>query len=159
MTIANPDVDYVKDRLELRSIYVNSSPLARLRIIRKRLTNTEIGATRLITIVSGVEALARSLVVHAKTKHGSKIEPIYQSHKDRNADVLVEDVLNAYKQKSPSEYFSEDTWPLFREAVSFRNLIVHECTFLGQDKYPSLIQAAEEVLEALVVVCGLEEPR
>ena len=156
MALANPNINYEAERLKLRSIYVNSSPQSRLKVIRQRLAQPETGPTRLVTIVSGVEALARSLVINAKAKSASEIKTAYSSYRDYGPDVLVEHTLKAYGKKAPSEFFSEDTWPLFREAVNFRNLIVHECTYLGQDKYPSLIQAATEVLQTLAIIGGLD---
>jgi hypothetical protein len=35
-------------------------------------------------------------------------------------------------------------------------LIVHECTFIGQDRHPHLIAATEAVLRGLIELAGLE---
>ena len=63
MTIAKNDINYIEERLKLRQIYESVSPRQRLGVIRKRLLEDEIGATKLITVVSAVEGLARCLVV------------------------------------------------------------------------------------------------
>ena len=156
MAIARPDIDYVKERLELRSIYVTSSPRQRLGVIRQRLAQPEIGATRLITAVSSVEALARSLVVHTKTTDQALLEQVYSAHRDRDPESLVAEYLKLSGLLAPRDHFTEDTWPLFREAINFRNQVVHECTYLGQDKYPTLIEATLEVLHELSRIANLE---
>jgi hypothetical protein len=156
MAIKNPEVDYVAERLKVRSIYIHLHPKHRLHIIRQRLEQSEIGPTRLVTVVSAVEGISRSLIVYEKAKSHDETEQAYASCKDRTADVLVQDVLKNYQLADAAKYFLEDTWPLFREAVNYRNLIVHECTFLGQDKYPSLIQATNDVFDTLVRIGGLD---
>lgn len=155
MATARPDIDYVAERLRLRKIYVTSLPHQRLGVIRKRLAQPEIGATRLVTAISAVEALARSLVVHAKAMDPSLIERTYSAHRDSDPESLVAEFLKLHGCREPREHFTQDTWPLFREAINFRNQVIHECTYLGQDKYPSLIEATLEVLEELVRVAKL----
>lgn len=85
MARSNPEVNYVAERLKLRSIYVNSTPRARLGVIRQclALAEAEIGPTRLVTVVSAVEAFARSIVVHSKAKVSSDIESVYTTFRDR----------------------------------------------------------------------------
>lgn len=155
MATARNDIDYVAERLRLRRIYVNSSPGQRLGVIRKRLMHPEIGPTRLVTVVSAVEALARAMVVHAKSPGKSSLDKIYSAHRDKDPEALVTEYLKISRSADPKEHFSGDTWPLFREAINYRNQVVHECTYLGQDKYPSLIEATLDVLEELVLLGGL----
>jgi hypothetical protein len=157
MAQANPTVKYETERVKLRAIYVKSPPRQRLGVIRQRLSHPEIGATKLVTAISAVEALARSIVVHSTKKSDSEIDRIYSKVRNRSPEDLVQDVLSIFQECIASAYFQEDTWMLFHEAVSFRNQVVHECTYLGQDKYPSLIAAALEVLEALVTIGKLDD--
>jgi hypothetical protein len=154
----NPIVDYVDDLRKLRDIYVANPPKARFISIQKLLARNTDGIEKLITAVSGVEALARSMVVHWQSK-GKDIENTYDIYKHKTPVQLIEEVFNIYKKVTPESYFTEDTWPLFKYAIEFRNLVVHECTFLGQDKFPSLISATEEVLSALADIgCLLIRP-
>lgn len=132
-------------------------PQARLNVILERLAHPEIGPTRIVTVVSAVEALARSLVVHARTMTDAEIDSVYHEYRFKDPKALVEKVLIQHGHGDPSVYFVGDTWPLFGHAVNFRNLVVHECTFIGQDKYPSLIEASEEVLSALIKLGGLDD--
>ena len=150
MVKANPTVDYGEELTTLREVYISAFSQARLNIIHKKLECAEIGASRLVTIVSGVEALARSLVVHHKAQPKNEIGTIYKKYRLEKPEELVKLILKFNGHSTPSNYYKEDTWVLFKYAVEFRNLIVHECTFLGQDKYPSLIAACEEVLDSLI---------
>lgn len=68
---------------------------------------------------------------------------------------LVEDALRLYGSDSAIDLYGEETWQLFELAHRYRNLVVHECTYLGQDKYPVLIAASEQVLQGLVIAGGL----
>jgi hypothetical protein len=63
MTRLNPQVDYAAELQSLRDTYVCGPPQARLTTIRQRLDRDDSGAARLVTAVSAVEALARSLAM------------------------------------------------------------------------------------------------
>ena len=155
MSIVNPTIDYVAELHRLRETYATVPPQSRYNVILKRLEAEEIGPTRLITVVSAVEALARSIVVHRHRPNNTEALRVYAVQKDKAATTLIEEVLKSYGMGPASTHFSEDTWPLFRHAVNYRNLVVHECTYLGQDKYPSLISASYEVLDELASISGL----
>lgn len=151
-------IDELREELEqLRKTYATSRPAARLGVICQRLgrAEAEIGPTRLVTVVSAVEALARSLVVHAPGRAASTSHFRYQQVRLKAPLELVEDVLRLYGSAPAVERYGGETWQLFELAHRCRNLVVHECTCLGQDKYQALIAASERVLEELVVVGGL----
>jgi hypothetical protein len=151
-------VDELREELEqLRKTYAASRPAARLGVIRQRLARAEreIGATRLVTVVSAVEALARSLVVHAPGRPASTSHFRYQQVRRKAPLELVEEALRLHGAVPPVEQYGDETWQLFELAHDCRNLVVHECTSLGQDKYPALIAAAGRVLDGLVVAGGL----
>lgn len=159
MATANPQIDYVAELLSVTKTYRAVSPQARYNTIRQRLDQAEIGATKLVSIVSAVEGLARSVAVHNKAPNESSVVSLYASYCSRAPTTLVEEVFKFYRAGSPSTYFKDDTWPLFRHAVNYRNLVVHECTYLGQDKYPSLIDASFGVLESVATLAGLRAQR
>ncbi|WP_427914590.1 hypothetical protein ACPWT1_06655 [Ramlibacter sp. MMS24-I3-19] len=151
-------LDELRDELDqLRRTYAMSKPSARLAAIRQRLSRAEgeSGPTRLITTVSAVEALARSLVVHAPGRPPATAHFRYQQVRNKQPLDLVEEALRLHGGKLPAEQVGTQAWELFELAVQARNLVVHECTTLGQDKYPPMVGAAERVLEAMVEVAGL----
>lgn len=142
---------------ELQRAYAMATPAARLRVIRQRLASAhnEIGSTRLVTLVSAVEALARSLVVHAPGRPASTADMRHRQFRTTGPVELVEEVLRLHGAKPPLQAFERETWELFEVAARYRDLIVHECTYVGQDRHPYLISAAEAVLRGMIELVGL----
>lgn len=143
---------------ELQRAYAMATPAARLRVIKQRLASAhgELGSTRLVTVVSAVEALARSLVVHSAGRPASTAEMRHRQFRATGPVELVEEVLRLRGAGRPLEHFGRDTWELFEVAARYRDLIVHECTYVGPDRHPYLVAAAESVLRGLIEVAGLE---
>lgn len=142
---------------QLRRVYAQSKPAARLAAIRLRLASAkdDPGPTHLITSVSAVEALARSLVVHAPGRPASTAHFRYQQVRQQTASELVEEALRLHGARPAAQTFGEDTWRLFDLAYQYRDLVVHECTFPGRDKSQPLIAACERILDGMVSAAGL----
>lgn len=81
MSSANPTVEYASELLQLRKTYAAVPPQSRYNVILKRLEAEEIGPTRLVTIVSGVEALARSIIVHKDRQNKTEVLLVYTAQK------------------------------------------------------------------------------
>jgi len=128
---------------------VCATPRQRLSKIRQRLDDQDFDPARLVTIVSGVEAFARSLLINHLSKSKRDIEISYEVYKHKSPEFLVEKYLKERGQTDPSVFLKEDNWTLFKYAVEYRNMIVHECTFVGMDISPSLINACQEILDTL----------
>lgn len=158
MVRAVPGVDYVAELLLIRDNYVSATPRQRLSVIRQRLADHHFGPNRLVTSVSAVEALSRSLAMHEKAAARAQLKSLYGKYKDRDPKTLVREYLKARGVTDPTSFFGEDTWRLFGYAVEYRNLMTHECTYLGLDKFPSLIDACEEVLKGLAKLGRVREP-
>jgi hypothetical protein len=143
---------------ELQRVYAIATPAARLRVIKQRLASAhgEMGSTRLVTVISAVEALARSLVVHASGRPSSTAEMRHRQFLNTGPIELVEEVLRLRGAARGVLHFEHEQWELFEVAVRYRDLIVHECTFIGQDRHPHLIAATEAVLRGLIELAGLE---
>jgi hypothetical protein len=146
---------------ELQRAYAMATPAARFRVIKQRLASVhgEMGSTRLVTMVSAVEALARSLVVHSLGRPLHTAEMRHRQVRDTGPVDLVEEVLRLRGAGGAGAHFESDAWELFLTAVRYRDLIVHECTLVGQDRLGALISAADTVLRGLVELAGLEGPR
>lgn len=143
---------------ELLRAYATATPAARLRVIKQRLASAhgEMGSTRLVTVVSAVEALARSLVVHASGRPASTAEMRHRQYRGNSPVELVEEVLRLRGAERSAQHFGRESWELFEVATLYRDLIVHECTYVGQDRHPHLIAASEAVLRGLIELSGLE---
>jgi hypothetical protein len=142
-------LDYLSELLKLREDYVSGAPWQRLAVIRLRLKDQHIGPNRLVTSVSAVEALARSLVIHHLAKSREDLKRLYPRYRDRSPKTLVKEYISLRGKSDPESVFGDEQWRLFGFACEYRNLLAHECTYLGQDKFPALILACETVLEKL----------
>jgi len=150
MVLAADGIDYVADLVMLRERYVSATPGQRLSIIHQRLEDHHFGANRLVTSVSAVEGLARTLAMHEHASSKAGLGLLYPKYRYRKPEGLVREYFVAKGISDPAAHLQEDTWRLFGYAVQYRNLLAHECTYLGLQKFPSLIEACEEVLAALV---------
>jgi hypothetical protein len=149
------ELDYIAELEQIRSTYICSLPRQRLHVISQRLENPTHGPNLLVTYVSAVEALARSLAMNGKARTKAELKALYGKYRDREAKSLVTEYLSSQGKTNPADVFGSDTWRKFGYAVSYRNMLVHECTYLGQDKYPHLIEACKVVLDNLAGLAGL----
>ena len=143
---------------ELHRAYATATPAARLRAIKQRLASVhgEMASTRLVTVVAAVEALARSLVVHSNGRPSSTAEMRHRQFRETGPRGLVEEVLRLRGGDDAARHFEAGTWEIFHDAVRYRDLIVHECTSIGQDRLDDLLPAANAVLRGLIEIAGLE---
>ena len=143
---------------ELQRAYAIATPAARLRTIRQRLASAhgEMGPTRLVTIVGAVEALSRSLIVHSAGRPPSTAEMRHRQFRDTGAVELVEEVLRLRAAPGAAAQFGPEVWARFQAALRYRDLIVHECTYVGRDAHAELITAATTVLRGLIELAGLD---
>lgn len=131
MARAVPHLDYVGELKSIRDNYVAATPRQCLSIIRQRLENHHFGANRLVTSVSAVEALARSLLMHARSTTRDELLVSYLQFKNRSPKSLVKEYLETRRVTDIPAFLDEDSWTLFGYAVDYRNMLAHECTILG----------------------------
>ena len=143
-------------RAGLRETYVASSPRQRLKVALDRLRNPSHEPNLLITRVSAVEALARSLLVHHLAAGGEAIEKVYARYRLIGPEALLESYLSASNLPPAPQYFGEGCWEQFQHAVQYRNLLVHECTYLHPDVSGPLVEACRGVLLRLAEAAGLQ---
>jgi hypothetical protein len=158
MAFAAHGIDYEAELATIRATYVCATPRQRLAIIRQRLSDHHFGPNRLVTAVSAVEAFARTLAMHANFGTKDELSGNYTKYSHRKPGVLIREYLAAKGIADAKAFFGEDTWQLFGYAVKYRNLLAHECTYLGMDKFPSLIDACEEILSVLAKLGCVREP-
>jgi hypothetical protein len=144
-----PDIDYVARLQSLRDSYVVAYPRQRLHVIRQRLDDHHFGPNRLVTSVSAVEAYARCLALRLRAKSREDLKKVYPKYRDKGPKGLVAEYAKARGVDNLPSFFGEDNWKLFGYAIDYRNVITHECTYLGLDVFPSLIGACEAVLTKL----------
>lgn len=144
------EAQVVEHLAKLRMDYANANSRQRVSVIHDRLADDMPGPNRVITLVSAIEALARCLVLwhHAR---GRKVRPwdIYEEFKLRSVESLVGEVCRVRRSASPEEIFGRLNWGLFMEATEYRDLLVHECTYLNWRKLSEVTGACEAVLHVL----------
>ena len=80
--------DYIAELEQIRTAYVCSLPSQRLHIIAQRLENPAHGPNLLVTHVSAIEALARSLAMHAKGQSKAQLKKLYSQYRDREVQSI-----------------------------------------------------------------------
>lgn len=140
---------------ELRRMYVEALPKQRLHVAKQRIANPEHDPNRLIAYVSAAEGFARSLCMHQRGRPKPELSALYSEYVRRGPESLIGEYLSAKGLPAPREHFGSDTWLLFGYAVQYRNLLAHECTYLGGDRSPKLIDACRKVLQTLAKDEGL----
>jgi len=144
-----------KHLAQLRREYVEASPRQRLSIAKQRINNPDHDPNRLIVYVSAVEGFARSLCMHQPRRTKQELSKIYSEYERHGPKALIGEYLTAKGLGVPCDHFGADTWKLFGYAVDYGNLLAHECTYLGLDRSPRLIDACRKVLQTLAQDEGL----
>jgi len=132
---------------ELRAAYMEAPPRLRLRVALDRVRNPSCGPNRLIQTVSAVEGLARALVIDELVAQGTTVQRAYDDVQFTNASELVEKCLG-----DPKHHLAAEQWDDFRTAIKYRNILVHECTFLRQGYSERFIAAASDVFDVLAAM-------
>jgi hypothetical protein len=107
-----------------------------------------------VTAVSVLEGLARAIAVKHVQAEGSSLEDAYKQLRwKKPVEMLTEYVLPSLG-KAPEDAFDGTSWSLIPEAVEFRNLIVHEATYLSGGTCNKLISAVLHVFDRIADLSG-----
>ena len=151
-------MNYEAESKKLRTLYIEATPNQRLRVIQDRLKNLYQGPNLLVVNVSALEGFARCITMHQHGSSKEELTAIYPRYRNMGLEELITKYLQAKNELAPS-FFGQKTWEMVKYSISFRNLLVHECTYLGQNKYPQLINACEQALGLLAKLEGLNFER
>ena len=149
-------MDYEKHLEELRRLYYQASPGQRLHVGRQRIQNPEHGPNLVVTYVSVIEGFLRSLVIWEETTSGRPSKETYEKHERLGVQKLFAKYLKQ-RHAEVKDIVTDDTYTLVDYAVKYRNLLAHECTYLGQGRYPELIDACETFLRSLARHAGVRD--
>lgn len=148
-------MDYDAELKQLRKNYIEATPAQRLHIATQRIGNPGHGPNLLVTYVSAIEGLARSLVMHQSGRSKPELSSVYPRYRNKSAEDLISEYLKRRIKSDPASFFGREKWEKMKFAVEYRNVLVHECTYLGQDTYPDLIASCSQVLQQLAELEGL----
>ena len=138
----------VSELKKLRELYAGATPRQRLSVALQRINNPAAYPNELVTRVSAVEAFARSLLANLNSSNKQEILAKHRRFAKLDATNLIEKYTKLCAT-NPKELFGEEIWEIFRVAVSARNLLVHECTYLDAQKYLPMEHSSTEVLFGL----------
>ena len=144
--------------LELKGRYVLATPRQRLKVIIDRLEgDIPYSPNQIVTNVSAVEAFSRCLTARylAKSKRRG-LTDIYRALESWSPESLLEEYFRVRAGTSAAEGLGEKLWKHFRYACSYRNLLVHECTYLELPRLSLLTTACKVVLRKLAQREGLD---
>jgi hypothetical protein len=139
---------------ELRDLYIRGTPRQRFRIALQRIDNPELGPSLLVNVMSALEGFARAVAVHTRVTNGQPVEAAYSSLRNVGpVDLIADHICPAYRT-TPAKLFDPADWALLPDAVKFRNLLVHEATFVNGGTATALINAARRMLNRLGELSG-----
>lgn len=149
-------MDYEAHLKSLRKSYIEATARQRLNIALQRINNPGHGPNLLVAYVSAIEGFARSLSMHQEAHTKPELSSLYPKFRNIGAKELITEYLQKKINSDPENFFGKETWAKLGFAIDYRNLLAHECTYLGQDKYPDLLVVCEEVLRKLAEAEGLK---
>ena len=156
------NADYEQHLAELRKSYIEATPRQRYSIARQRIEHLEHGPNVLVACVAAVEGWLDLLQCTAKRREEPDSGPRSASFGDllkvqmEATQELIKQYLLDEGLPAPPESFGNDTWERLHYAIEYRNVLAHECTYLGQDRFPALIEACQIVLHKFGRIGGLK---
>lgn len=134
---------------QLRALYLRGTLRQRYRIAAQRFDRASVGPSDLVNCVSALEGFARAVAMRRLTDAGN---PLKEAHDYlRNVGVvelITKHICPAY-QVTPDAAFGTAIWKQIPEAIEYRNLLVHEATFLNGGTCKRLIKATLACFDAL----------
>jgi len=128
----------------LRDTYVKATPGQRAHVARQRMQHQGATANVLISFVSATEGMARSVLLMLRTASDVDVGRCYSRIRGDGPEDLLKKIAVAHGTTAPKLFGSEE-WRLFGWAVKYRNLLIHEATFLNQVDGGWLVRAAEDI--------------
>lgn len=149
---------YEEHLKNLRKLYYEAFSEQRLHVGKQRIENPDHRLNQIVTYVSAIEGLLRSLVLWDETAAGKSSQKTYEKYEHYGFKKLFSIYLEQRSTQS-KDIITDDIYRLVEYAVKYRSLILaHECTNLGQDKYLDLIDACETFLHNLAKHAGIKDP-
>ena len=139
---------------QLRDLYVAGALKQRYRIACQRIDFPQLGPSVLVNAVSALEGYSRAVAVRVLVQAGTPVREAYQFHRDTGTVDLITKHVCPWLRTTPTAAFGAKAWQQIPEAVEFRNLLIHEATFLNGGTCKRLIAASRHCLDRLAVLSG-----
>jgi hypothetical protein len=153
VNVMSIEMDYSQRLKDLRESYFKATPQQRMNVAKKRLADQKSGPDFIITYVSAIEGLLRSLVIWNNSYADKPSKSRYNKYKNAGVNGLY---LEYLKILSIDPIVPSEVYELVTYSVEYRNLLAHECTYLGQDTYPDLVDACDIFLKAICLTSSVK---
>ena len=139
---------------QLRDLYVAGTLKQRYRIACQRIDFPQLGPSVLVNAVSALEGFSRAIAVRVLVQAGTSVQKAYQFHRSTGTIDLITKHICPWLRTTPTAAFGAKVWQQIPEAVEFRNLLIHEATFLNGGTCKRLIAASRHCLDTLAALSG-----
>jgi len=138
----------------LRRLYIQGDLRQRYSVAAARIANPEHGPNQVVAAVAALEGFSRAVALKAALAKGATLEDAYATLRFKKPlSLILEDVLPALRT-TVEKAFDSEQWSLIPSAIEFRNLLVHEATYLHGYTCQCLVGAAVHVFERLAELAG-----
>jgi len=141
---------------KLRDLYVKGNLRQRYDIAAQVAGDPDTGPAKLVAAVAALEGFARAVAVKHLVDEGVPPDEAYAGLKREKPIDLVETHVLPALGTSANEAFEREKWELLPEAVKFRNLLVHEATYLHGGTCRELVSATLHVFEKIAELSGVK---
>ena len=139
---------------QLRELYVAGTLRQRYRIACQRIDFPDLGPSVLVNAVSAFEGFSRAIAVRALVQAGTPAREAYQFHRGTGTVDLITKHICPWFHTTPTAAFGARVWQQIPEAVEYRNLLIHDATFLNGGTCKRLIAASQHCLDRLAALSG-----
>lgn len=153
VVMGDPDLEGQLSPESLRELYVNSTLNQRYRVALERRRNPDHGPNVLVNAVAALEGFTRAAVIQDLIGAGKTTQEAYACTRWLNPSDLLKDFLLPSLDISGEEAFGRESWERLALAMQFRNLLVHEATYLHGGTCRVLVDTVDEVFDAVAVLC------
>ena len=151
-------MDPLEDQIpepELRRLYARGSLKQRHSIARQRLADPSAEPNRVVTAVAALEGFARAVAVSYRAKSGESVEASYSKLKLTRPLDLLRDYIAPSLDGGEGRLGTPKEWETLKVAIDFRNLLVHEATFLHGGTARHLEKCAVDFFDRLAEAVGV----
>jgi len=139
---------------QLREIYARGTLKQRYGIACQRIDFPDLGPSVLVNAVSALEGFSRAVAVRALVQAGMSVRDAYVYHRNTGTIDLIAKHICPWLHTTPTIAFGARVWKQIPKAVAFRNLLIHEATFLNGGTCKQLIGASRHCLDRLAALAG-----
>lgn len=141
---------------ELRALYIRANLRQRYRVAASRIANPEHGPNQVVSAVAALEGFSRAVAVKGAVLKGEALDDAYSRLKWTGPLELIQDYILPALGVAAEDAFDIDKWSLIPTAIEFRNLLVHEATYLHGGTCQHLVDAVVHVFERVGVLVGVD---